>query len=192
MTLPSRQTHRRLQWLIAGAVILSMGLGTTPARASDFVPGKIVVGYVEGVTATTRGEILATAGAVPDESVVGLRADRATPSTGRSVDQVIAALKTDPRVRYAERDVSVSIATTKSPNDPRLADQWHHGNSVDADIDASAGWSSKTKCSKIAMLDTGIDVTHPDLRETSGATPRKSSATARTMTATATSTTTTA
>lgn len=146
------------------ALFLLAGLTLTPVALSSGAKDTIVVGYFEGTSAGERGEILASAGAVPDSSVVGLRADRATPASDVTTASVIERLRNDPRVRYAERDISLSVSTTKSPNDPLLSSQWHHGNAADTDIDASAGWASKTKCSKIAVLDTGIDVTHPDLQ----------------------------
>lgn len=136
-------------------------LGATSVAAAE--KASIVVGYVPGISATERGEILARAGAIPDRSVVGLRADRATPASG-SAEAVVAKLSADPRVRYAERDVTVESTANKYPNDPLFADQWHLNNAADRDIDAPPAWSRKTKCSKIAVLDTGIDVTHPDLQ----------------------------
>lgn len=157
--------HKRWKYASSLVVCIAMlALASAPTALSATGTESIVVGYFEGTSASERGEILATAGAVPDSSVVGLRADRATPANGVTTASLIERLRKDPRVRYAERDISLSIASTKSPNDPLLANQWHHGNAADTDIDASAGWSSKTKCSKIAVLDTGIDVTHPDLQ----------------------------
>ena len=58
-----------------------------------------------------------------------------------------------------------------SPNDPHFADQWglsndgRNGGKKGADIAALSAWS-KTKGSEdvvVAVLDTGVDYTHPDL-----------------------------
>jgi hypothetical protein len=57
------------------------------------------------------------------------------------------------------------------PNDPSFGDQWvlHNtgqtGGAVDADIDAPQAWAITTGSMEtvVAMLDTGIDYTHPDL-----------------------------
>ena len=58
-----------------------------------------------------------------------------------------------------------------TPNDPQFAEQWvlHNtgqtGGTVDADIDAPQAWAITTGSMEtvVAMLDTGIDYTHPDL-----------------------------
>lgn len=157
-----RTSNRSLTALAICVAICGL-VFAAPAIAADET-NQIVVGYIAGISAGERGEILARAGAIPDRSVVGLRADRAAPANGVSTSQLIERLRSDARVRYAEREVTVEAAVTKTPNDPLLSSQWHLGNPADADIDASAGWATKTKCSKIAVLDTGIDPTHPDLQ----------------------------
>ncbi len=66
-------------------------------------------------------------------------------------------------VDYVEPDYVVeSIAT---PNDSRFGELWGMHNSNDADIDASEAWnitrgSADSVC---AVIDTGVDYTHPDL-----------------------------
>ncbi len=63
--------------------------------------------------------------------------------------------------------------TAAHPNDPQFADQWalnnlgQDGGKQRADIDALQAWT-KTKGSSdvvVAVLDTGVDFTHVDLRE---------------------------
>ena len=57
------------------------------------------------------------------------------------------------------------------PNDPDFNKQWHlhnsgqYGGTIDADIDAPEAWDIETGDSDviIAIIDSGIDYTHPDL-----------------------------
>ena len=53
------------------------------------------------------------------------------------------------------------------PNDPRFADQWGLNNANDVDINAPEAWSvaasAGLKTTVVAVLDTGVDYTHPDL-----------------------------
>ncbi len=66
------------------------------------------------------------------------------------------------------------------PNDPRFSDQWHHQNIgqvvpppsgptgvVGADINSIAAWATTTGSEDVvvAVIDTGIDLNHPDLRD---------------------------
>jgi subtilisin family serine protease len=74
-----------------------------------------------------------------------------------------------PNVVYAQPDYRVSISGT--PNDPRFGELWalnntgQAGGTPDADIDALEAWDITTGSDDvvIAVIDTGIDYTHPDL-----------------------------
>ena len=55
-----------------------------------------------------------------------------------------------------------------APNDPRFGQQWdlHQPNNVpDSDINAREawGWTTGSTATTIAVIDTGVDYTHPDL-----------------------------
>ena len=67
-----------------------------------------------------------------------------------------------PEVRYAEPDYLVAGSAT-FPNDPGFPDQYGLNEASDHDIDAPSAWTKRTNCSKVAVLDTGVDTNHPDL-----------------------------
>ncbi|MDZ4287751.1 MAG: S8 family serine peptidase, partial [Prosthecobacter sp.] len=79
----------------------------------------------------------------------------------------LSALK--PWVRYAEPDYIVHAAVT--PNDASFDNLWGMNNTgqsagvEDADIDAPEAWDLSTGSSAVvvAVVDSGIDLTHPDL-----------------------------
>jgi subtilisin family serine protease len=85
------------------------------------------------------------------------------------LNKFLDALKHNPNVLYAEQDATVSVAT--APDDPQFGNQWGLNNTdqssgiVDADIDAPEAWDVRTTGGglKVAVIDTGIDYTHPDL-----------------------------
>jgi subtilisin family serine protease len=80
---------------------------------------------------------------------------------GLSVEDVVRRYHNDPNVLYAEPDFVVQ--TTATPNDPAfLANQQYDM----AKIAAPAAWDTQTDAGDVvvAVIDTGIDFTHPDLQ----------------------------
>lgn len=87
--------------------------------------------------------------------------------------EVIDDLKSDPDVLYAEPDYIRRLSDV-IPSDTYFKDQWALENrggtyfglpaSPDADIDAPRAWDFTQGAGiKVAVIDTGIDLTHPDL-----------------------------
>ncbi|ASS77112.1 hypothetical protein CIG75_04335 [Tumebacillus algifaecis] len=72
---------------------------------------------------------------------------------------VLAQLKADPNVESAEFDQILSVDVT-TPNDPSYGSQYHLTR-----IQANSAWDFYTGSTavKIAIVDTGVDLTHPDL-----------------------------
>ena len=79
----------------------------------------------------------------------------------------------DPIVKESPRDLVYREPTATHPNDPQFGDQWAlnntgaDGGKARADLDALEAWLT-TQGSEdvvVAVLDTGVDFTHEDLRE---------------------------
>ena len=73
-----------------------------------------------------------------------------------------AAMRALPEVLAAVPDLRLNLHLV--PNDPYLASQWHLGTSAAA-VRARPGWDLQTGSPGVAIgiLDTGVDVGHPDL-----------------------------
>jgi subtilisin family serine protease len=90
---------------------------------------------------------------------------------GTTVEQAVARYRADPSVVTADFDYTVSSSWL--PNDPKLSAQWdmHNtgqlGGTPGADVNAGAAWGITTGSMRtiVAVVDTGIDYTHPDLYE---------------------------
>jgi serine protease len=87
-----------------------------------------------------------------------------------SVEEALARYRKDPSVAYAEPNYIVQHTET-IPNDTRfnelfgLHNTGQSGGLLDADIDAAEAWDITQGSSDVvvAVIDTGLDYTHPDL-----------------------------
>ncbi len=90
------------------------------------------------------------------------------------LDSIIDGLKSRVDVEYAEPNYRIKLGSFR-PNDPDFAHQWSLFNqgqvigdfvgTPDADIEAQVAWESTTGSPDVivALSDTGVDTTHPDL-----------------------------
>ena len=98
---------------------------------------------------------------------------------GTSLSRAVAVLRRDPRVSFVEPNYRRWVDVI--PNDPLFPQQWALHNEgqghpvtgasgssagiVDADIDVPAAWDTEAGDPEtvVAILDSGVDVSHPDL-----------------------------
>lgn len=130
------------------------------------------------------------ASVVQDFSSDGLTGMQVVQVKGGTVAQAVQDYNNNPNVLYAEPDYLISlppeqsehvaattddfaIAATRTPNDPEFSLLWGLQNTGQApfygksgaDIKATTAWSKTTGSSStiIAVIDTGVYYTHPDL-----------------------------
>lgn len=98
---------------------------------------------------------------------------------GVTVQDVTSWAARTPGVAFIEPDFV--IASRAIPNDPSFGQLWglhntgQSGGTVDADIDAPAAWDITTgsRSVVVAVIDTGIDTSHPDLAANIWRNPRE-------------------
>ena len=124
-----------------------------PTPAPTLEPtSPFIVTFATGVSATNQAAAIAAAGATSTDTIAALRmhAVNAGPSA-------VAALNADSRVTRVEPDRS--RATEADPSDPGYASQWALPKIGWDSVYGSAIAGSAT----VAVLDTGVDASQPDL-----------------------------
>ena len=133
-------------------------VGTVLARATD----PVALAHVPGVAA-----------------VVPLRGDgrtvRIEPRADADPFVLSRTLHARPDVRWAHPDLVLPLVLHDLPDDPYLDSQWHLDNpgsedsAAGVDVRAVDAWEiTNGEGGLIAIIDSGVDTEHPDLRVTNG------------------------
>ncbi|MEQ1897873.1 MAG: S8 family peptidase [Vicinamibacterales bacterium] len=186
----SSTVGRVLLATLAAALVLAVPVATqTPRQRGDrtvvngrpAAAGEVLVKFRTPVAGVER-QRLGTQMDADEDHDVGSAGVRRIHSRVFDTETLLAFLRTDPRVLYAEPNYIVQAVAT--PNDPQFSSQnlWGLQNlglaigcspscygsstgSAGADIEAPLAWDVSTGSRAIVtgVVDTGIDYTHPDL-----------------------------
>lgn len=132
------------------------------ADLSPHRPGSVLVKWRDGAAVSALAGVFATQDASVQTVLAGLRLARVQTPAGQEA-AVAAALRLRPEIAYAELDYAAGVAQAggvRFPNDPEFARQWGL-----AKINAPEAWGIVTGAVSItiAIVDTGVDLAHPDL-----------------------------
>ncbi len=123
-----------------------------------YVPGELLVKFRTTSNAKIDAAIKTIGGRV-QEKLSRIKVSRITLPEGMTVEKGAEALKKLGLVKYAEPNYI--HYPFWEPSDPKFDEQWGLKK-----IDAPGGWSMETGSNKsvIAIVDTGVDMDHPDLK----------------------------
>lgn len=155
------------------------GFSAPPEGA--WVPGEVLVRFREGVGRPRAGSVHAALGATVLRRIPALRVDVVRVPEGVGVLEAVSRYMADPAVEVAEPNFRLRPLQAV-PSDPLFPDQWglhdvgqtfpiadppppEVTGTFDADIDAPEAWSVTMGSPEtvIAVIDSGVDLTHPDL-----------------------------
>lgn len=173
---------------VLGALFLTLAVMTGSARGVDggvvsdgegreFVPGEIIVKLEDDATTRDLERINDRIDAETKEEIPegsdGSEGDLAVVDLPRNlpVEEAVEIYAGSPDVEYAEPDYI--LRPSRTPNDPEfpklygLHNTGQSGGTPDADIDAPEAWDTTTGDADtvVAVIDEGVDINHPDLRE---------------------------
>ena len=175
--------HYAKVFAVAATVLLS-GLGAQPERAlaepgpdankPRFAPDRVLVKPKEGASAEAVEAINRKNGARTEKKIPRTRVSVVKLPRGLQVAEAVERYEASPEIEYAEPDflLSVDQATNPTPNDAdypklyNLNNTGQTGGAADADVDAPEAWGSTTGSpdAVVAVIDTGVDIGHADLK----------------------------
>ncbi len=145
---------------VAVAAALACAPATTLARANQgeaYAPGRILIKTRAGMPDAALAGLLKANGAGQSRRIG--KSDLHVVSLPKGLEKaMIKRLQANPHVEFAELDQLVPL---NSSNDPYFGSQWHLPK-----IGASTAWANTTGSGvTIAILDTGVDGSHTDLKD---------------------------
>ena len=154
-----------LRNVTAAVVLAALLVLTVPAAAMarNAAPtestGRILVQFRPGASAAARSTAIASAGAANVKSIgqLGVEVLRVPVAAASTA---LERLRRNPNVVYAEADATTALAAV-TPNDPYYSRQWSP-----AKTRATSAWELTTGSAStvVAVLDTGVSSSHPELQ----------------------------
>jgi subtilisin family serine protease len=157
----------RYLWILAAvAMVIAVsnlsGVIVSPqaqaGQPTSFVPGELLVKLKVTDDTVNTSAIHTRVGAVLKNDFPAIGWQHVILPEGLSVESAVAAYKIDPNVDVVQPNFVYRISAT--PNDPMLSDLYGMER-----ISATRAWDTTTGDANnvVAVIDTGIDRTHPDL-----------------------------
>lgn len=126
-------------------------------NSKKHVPGRLLVKFKDSVTDDIKNKIFSENAATVIDEVSQIKV-KIIKVPDNAIDSVESALQKNNAVEYVEKDFLLSPQV--SPNDPYFPQEWHLSQ-----INAPNSWDvSKGDNIIVAILDSGIDSSHPDLQ----------------------------
>ena len=154
----SRLAHGQQLSELSGPVVKSAPAGGSASRIEpDAVPGYILVSPRPGLPRAAFDKVLAAHGGKAIGRLDPLNVYVVTLPASVSGKAVAKLLSQHPHIKFAEPDALVPVDYV--PNDPDYANEWHLRT-----LNTPAAWDIATGGGvTVAVLDSGVDATHPDL-----------------------------
>lgn len=156
-TQTSLRRHLRAIPLLIGCAFASGVALAATTTTEQWVPGRLLVQPNPGLPDTEFAKILKAHGAKSVGRIEGIDVHIVQLPANASEKAVATLLAKNPHLKFAERDMIVRPAGTA--NDTYFPSEWHLSK-----IGAPTAWDSSNGSGvTVAIIDTGVQSTHPDL-----------------------------
>ena len=176
-----KKTISRIYLYIGGFILLVAGIafGVGVGKQEDFPPelppnnptseeanvdaamDHILVKFKPTTSETERNNIISKENGSKKKQINKISTDVVNTPPGKNSHQMVAAFRDQyaDKIEFAELDIKATPLLT--PNDPEYSKQWALPK-----IEAPAGWdiTKGLNTTTIAVLDTGVNINHPDLK----------------------------
>ncbi len=136
---------------------------------ADYVPGEVLVKYKQKTDVSLVNALKTDSNSKHIREFSNIRVHHIKISSDLTVEQAVRLYNEDPNVEYAEPNYIISLHAMPDDKDFNqlwgLHNQGQTGGMQDADIDVPEAWDITvgSKDVVIAVIDTGIAYTHPDI-----------------------------
>lgn len=149
------------------------------AQSTDDSPwfrNELIVKYKSGTRQRAKLALQETTGAKTIRQMGLIGAEHIRLPEDLTVEEAIEIFRNDPNVKWVEPNYKRRAMAISAPNDPFFTELWPLQNTgqivnsttgtANADIQALDAWETSTDCSNviIAIIDSGVDVNHPDVK----------------------------
>jgi thermitase len=175
--------HRQIRFFAVAVIVILIVTGTRTDDAfsearpdpsnADFAPDRVLVKAKEGASTEAVETVNRKNKARTKKKIPRSRLNVVELPKGLPVEEAVERYEASPSIEYAEPDYKVRPAQNPPiPNDPRYGEMYglnntgQNGGAADADIDAPDAWSvtSGNASTVVAVIDTGVEINHPDLK----------------------------
>ena len=159
MQLTSANFRKTSIAFAAGIAALVAMSSAGAAPKAEFARGRILVEARAGLSAADLDKVVKAHGGKAARKLGNSNIHVVDLPPGLSEEDAVAKLSRRPEFKFAELDRKVTMAMAVT--DPYIGSAWHIGK-----IGASTAWDSSQGAGvTIAVLDTGVNVAHPDLKD---------------------------